>query len=315
MYCPKCKTRNPDDAIRCAKCGTEFFPGLAPDQGRPVPSPKALLSVIAGGFGMCLWIIAGIPAIVLGFLARRDIRRSGGRLTGQGLATAGIVLGVISCLMPLVAFAVLGLFFDIAGVGFGRTASVRKATPVSNVTLVRNDMRSLATAIEAYYVDNNAYPAFAVGFQSVNASLGSAHPAFGLPTFSQPQMQSPGGVLMSLTTPIAYITTFPRDVGAPAGQSPGGRRPTFLYWCVGLNRADTRSLYGASVVKNGAGWILVSTGPDGDYDLAGEWDVYDPTIFQPSARLLGGVNKRGSAFTYDPTNGTVSNGDIWRVKQ
>lgn len=43
------------------------------------------------GMGLSL----GIPAIVLGALAHRDIRRSGGTATGGGFATAGIILGSI----------------------------------------------------------------------------------------------------------------------------------------------------------------------------------------------------------------------------
>jgi hypothetical protein len=86
------------------------------------------------------------------------------------------------------------------------------------------------------------------------------------------------------------------------------------------------------------GWICVSPGPDHDYDIAGEWNVYDPSAAQlfkqvPERRdkqgrvrwpehtspvgpqqLVVGTNKKGSAFTYDPTNGVVSDGDIWRIK-
>lgn len=56
------------------------------------------------------------------------------------------------------------------------------------------------------------------------------------------------------------------------------------------------------------GWILISTGPDGDYDIDPE-SGYDPNIPQPSPHLMA------LAGTYDPTNGTESDGDLWRVKQ
>lgn len=45
---------------------------------------------------LVLGVIGGsLIAIVLGLVARRRIKRSEGRLTGNGLATAGIVLGVV----------------------------------------------------------------------------------------------------------------------------------------------------------------------------------------------------------------------------
>lgn len=55
-------------------------------------------------------------------------------------------------------------------------------------------------------------------------------------------------------------------------------------------------------------WIIVSRGPDKDYDFDPK-RVYDGSISQPAVSLLT------SPFTYDPTNGTISNGDIRRVKQ
>ncbi len=57
-----------------------------------------------------------------------------------------------------------------------------------------------------------------------------------------------------------------------------------------------------------AGWIFFSPGLDGDYDLVPSRD-FDAAIAQPSAHLLT------CGASYDPTNGTVSNGDIYRVRQ
>jgi hypothetical protein len=70
-----------------------------------------VLSVAGTIFGVGLSL--GLPAIILGALAHRDIRRSGGTATGGGLATAGILLGAMGSLLfvvwlGVVAFAVLG---------------------------------------------------------------------------------------------------------------------------------------------------------------------------------------------------------------
>ena len=50
--------------------------------------------------------------------------------------------------------------------------------------------------------------------------------------------------------------------------------------------------------------------PDRDYDITFEGleEDYDPTIAQPSLLFI-------VKYSYDPTNGTISDGDIYRTKQ
>ncbi|MBM3334060.1 DUF2092 domain-containing protein [Candidatus Sumerlaeota bacterium] len=198
-------------------------------------------------------------------------------------------------------------------------AAKQAAPPQAKVQRVRADMRSLANACEAYNIDFNMYPAWAVGAKSVNGTPDTSVPVTCmLPSFALPDMlptpaKSGRGArprFYTLTTPIAYITHCPSDLFTP------GERATFVYWSVQPGERDpTGKIVGKDSPVGGAGWILVSPGPDGDYDLPEEWDAYNPAIPQPSSRLLTGSNKKGSAFTYDPTNGVTSDGDIWRVKQ
>jgi type II secretory pathway pseudopilin PulG len=243
----------------------------------------------------CIFL-AGIPAIILGLLARRDIRRSDGRLSGNGLAVAGLILGV------------LGSLWSVAMIGVA-IPNFREAQTRAKISRVRSDMRSLATAIEAYFVDHNSYPAWVMGqsngMVSYNAGY-AAPPASELPCFvvSAP---TGGKSLQMLSTPIAYVVTFPQDPFVPGGHG------TFVYWSINGSKTDPSGQVRAGPTI--AGWILISPGPDGDYDIPPDYDVYDPNVAQPSARLLGGANSQGSACTYDPTNGTVSDGDIWRVRQ
>ncbi|MCX6999438.1 MAG: hypothetical protein NT106_03955, partial [Candidatus Sumerlaeota bacterium] len=79
------------------------------------------------------------------------------------------------------------------------------------------------------------------------------------------------------------------------------------------------------------GWIVASFGPDTDEnDANGPGDlgfgvsgtimnsietIYNSAISQPSLTLLTGQNSASQAFTYDPTNGTITPGDVYRVKQ
>jgi hypothetical protein len=65
----------------------------------PVPSvpPKnnslAIASLICGVGQVMLWPLITIPAIVLGHIARRQIRQTGE--AGSGMATAGLILGYV----------------------------------------------------------------------------------------------------------------------------------------------------------------------------------------------------------------------------
>jgi len=60
------------------------------------------------------WLVCGvgsIVAVVLGFIARNQIKMSGGRETGDGMAKTGIILGFIGIALIIayiVAVAVAG---------------------------------------------------------------------------------------------------------------------------------------------------------------------------------------------------------------
>ncbi|OPZ18660.1 MAG: Type II secretion system protein G precursor [candidate division BRC1 bacterium ADurb.BinA364] len=201
----------------------------------------------------------------------------------------------------LIVVAIIAILAAIAVPNF-LEAQIR-----SKVSRVRSDLRSLATGLESYYVDNNVYPAWgSAAFGSmkdtVNSGLNSqsAKNAF---TFA---VNPSGKMMQTLTTPVAYVTAFPGDPFADT------RGAAFQYY------SDPSFV----------GWIMWSYGPDQDEttlsDLgenAAVETVYLPFITQPSVTLivLGTTNvvagSKGGAFTYDPTNGTVSEGDVYRVKQ
>jgi hypothetical protein len=64
---------------------------------RPLPrtESKAVASFVLGLSSLlCLGAITGLPAVVLGALARKEIDGSSGALTGKGLAAAGISSGL-----------------------------------------------------------------------------------------------------------------------------------------------------------------------------------------------------------------------------
>jgi hypothetical protein len=84
------------------------YPPYQPPQAPPQPlyappitnDGKAIASLVLGILSLvcCFGALAGIPAIILGALSKRDIARSGGAIGGEGLAITGIVTGVLSTL-------------------------------------------------------------------------------------------------------------------------------------------------------------------------------------------------------------------------
>jgi hypothetical protein len=73
----------------------------------PQNSGKATGSLIAGilSFVVCPLVLS-IVAIILGTQAQSEIRMSGGRLTGEGMAQAGVILGWVSLAITAVVIVV-----------------------------------------------------------------------------------------------------------------------------------------------------------------------------------------------------------------
>ena len=78
--CPLCAELNFDDAVHCKWCNASLSetPDLQAPSGPEGTSGKATASLICGIF-FFFWPVA-VVAIILGHIARGEIRRSGGRL-------------------------------------------------------------------------------------------------------------------------------------------------------------------------------------------------------------------------------------------
>ncbi|MDF3071168.1 MAG: hypothetical protein K0R38_6769 [Polyangiaceae bacterium] len=64
---------------------------------KPPASPAAVLSLVCGIL-LCLGPITGLTAIIAGIVARGQVRKKPGVIGGAGMATAGILLGVLNLL-------------------------------------------------------------------------------------------------------------------------------------------------------------------------------------------------------------------------
>lgn len=61
-------------------------------------------------FFICLGIVAGPIAAIMGFISRQRIGTSGGTLRGSTMATVGLVLGVIGFVVSVIWF-----FYAVSG--------------------------------------------------------------------------------------------------------------------------------------------------------------------------------------------------------
>lgn len=144
----------------------------------------------------------------------------------------------------------------------------------AKVSRVKSEQKTLALALESYHVDNNSYPNWMWYGYSI------------IPNIKR---------LVRLSTPIAYISSI------PARDPFQDRYQPDVYDTYDYVDAESFAKNGESKPSyrtRGADWRLCSAGPD-LYNTYG-----GPKTFNPDNNL---------GYDYDPSNGTVSNGDICSV--
>jgi prepilin-type N-terminal cleavage/methylation domain-containing protein len=181
----------------------------------------------------------------------------------------------------LVVVAIIAILAALAIPNFIE-ASVR-----AKVARVKNDTRVLQLALEAYSIDFQSYPpATGVGMYK---------------GFGGGRLAAPVSVrLYPLTTPLSYVSSVFKDAFT-IHRSIGGGETSDIYDT--FDYVDARSLpeYGCGLTSGGE-WRLVSPGPDGIMAYGG---CALTQYTHPEANIYG--------VDYDPTNGTVSIGDLVRV--
>ncbi len=191
----------------------------------------------------------------------------------------------------LIVVAIIAILAAIAVPNF------LEAQTRSKVTRVMAEMRTHATALESYRVDSNRYPFpddIGGGFLSASDAR----------TFFETK------ITVRLTTPVAYLTTLSEDVFRNLDEKDERYLPyhyTDRFYAenfsaeAGTEEFDALHFAMFGSVNRAAQWYLLSHGPDSDHDAG------------PSAGgspgLPGHITGDG-VVAYDPTNGTVSNGDL-----
>ena len=113
--------------------------GAKPTNGLAIASLVLSIIWLAG--------LGSVLAVIFGIVARRQIRASGGRQGGEGLALAGTLIGVVG---------VLGLVLAVT-LGLAVKTSVENALN-SEVASCRADATSVETALQSYRAQNGSYP-------------------------------------------------------------------------------------------------------------------------------------------------------------
>ena len=87
--------------------------GMASYSAPPVQHPQATLALILGILGLAACPFVGIAALVIGNKARKQIDAAPGQFAGRGMATAGLVMGIVS--VALIVLMVLLIVLGMAG--------------------------------------------------------------------------------------------------------------------------------------------------------------------------------------------------------
>ena len=102
----------------------------------------AITSFVLGLLGLvCLGLLAGIPAIICGHVARGQARRSPGEYGGAGFALAGVIMGYASLLMT----------FILAGMLLPALSQAKAKAQRINCA---NNMKQVGLAFRVWAIDN-----------------------------------------------------------------------------------------------------------------------------------------------------------------
>ena len=215
-------------------------------------------------------------------------------MKGHSRDAAGVKRSGFTLIELLIVVAIIAILAAIAVPNF-LEAQIR-----SKVSRVKSDMRTIATGLEAYYIDYNNYPVFFVA-------------SWTYPRDVSPPAYPPISAGISLSTPVSYLSTgmmldpFHQQETYGGNQAQyEGRFITIVPGC--STNSDVSRDSGSNYFAGNFGLMyraprdcygMQCFGPDGDDDV--------------SSTGFPWTTANGNASgIYDPTNGTRSHGDIFR---
>ena len=125
----------------------ETIPPLPGSTPQPRNSALAIWSLILGILSLtCFSIFSAIPGVICGHKALSRIKQSGGALTGQGLAIAGLVTGYLGIVWAVIC---IPLMLAIAIPNFVKA----RDTAMQNACI--NNLRQIDAAKQQWALENS----------------------------------------------------------------------------------------------------------------------------------------------------------------
>jgi ABC-type Fe3+ transport system permease subunit len=85
-----------------------------PYGGQPAPTHgSATTALVLGILSLVVCSPLGIPAYIIGRRAEREVKMSQGQLSGDGLAKAGWIMGLIAMILMVIAVLLIILLFAV----------------------------------------------------------------------------------------------------------------------------------------------------------------------------------------------------------
>ena len=184
--------------------------------GRGSTSGKAITSFVLGIAGCFLSCVAGLPAVILGFMALGEISNSRGAIRGKWLAYTGITFGIVSMVLSLVAlpFALL-------------LPAIQKIRGAAERMQSQNNMKQLTLAMHGYNDANGRLPLAYAPVQGAPGQQGMSWRVALLPYIEQEPLYHQyreneawdGPTNRSLQSVQVTTFQFPQDTKTPPNQT------------------------------------------------------------------------------------------------
>jgi prepilin-type N-terminal cleavage/methylation domain-containing protein len=220
----------------------------------------------------------------------------------------------------LIVVAIIAILAAIAVPNF------LEAQTRSKVSRAKADMRTIVTGLEAYHIDYNSYiPCSTFGINGRGVNVAVAQPVF--ERLSSPVAYLTSGIIPNPFSSNSRGRLSAADASGMAASTPTQLTPaekalpeynSFLYQSGNdYGRTAYSGSTGAASMPAGGTkavvYFLHSPGPDGFYyNLGG---VLANSTRTPSGTATSAGSDLGNCtnLIYDPTNGTISFGAIWRM--
>jgi hypothetical protein len=202
-------------------------PAPPPIPGRAGAEPATGLAITSFVLGLlslvCFGLLAGVPAVICGHLARARARRLPGQYGGAGFALAGLILGYVSVLVTLVVLPALLL------------PALSRAKGKAQRVSCTNNLKMIGLSFRTWAIDNeDAFP-FNVSTNK-GGTLELCRP--GRDGFDQNAVAHFQVLANELATPRVLVC--PADTSKQAAISFSGLQPANVSYlvCSGTNVSD-----------------------------------------------------------------------------